>query len=516
MSWAATLVLLFCQAGSAGGGGEDEGKLSPHPDRLKTRPMIPAREKDAQGSDDRKALTLLGSGDASERLRKLMGDEMLNAQAKHIDRWIGQNLSQIEQMASKSPLYDDLIVRDPALFNVVKLYLLLAMAERGQDRAYVSAAMGKRDDPAWNEWYSTYTRKLLDEIESGDRSVGEIAAEMEKVGFGDVLEDRLGKSDEELLASAKELAGVSDEDVELVEALAGTARLADEEEGRIEIDTEADGLRKKYDEKVKEIKQALERAIEQARPGSRSEVKVELDEKDRIPPEVLPTTSQLADISVMRDGAKDFHTTALARELARYAVRVAYERAATALDRMARAASGRPRTAFQILSAHLDVQRTELEQVSAAATPAAAQLRRALDAAARDRLTRLKGIQESRALDELAREKSTQPEEFGGFRQAGVDVDEAGNRKKEEYTAGEHFRGAGSDRRIETPLDRRADRHAPALTATDDPVSRAGRRGWGGGGGGGGSGMRFVCRMKDGKFVCEIVVPGQGTIQIGD
>lgn len=507
MIGAPILTVCLCAFSQAASGGGEE-KLAPHADRLRVRPVVPADPQEGQGGRA-DPTTLVGTPAANDAIKAMLGDPMLSAHARELADWIQKNSDTLEQLAKDSPLYDDLIVRDPALYNVVTLILSASLSRRAEDRAFVSALLAKRSDPAYSEWVDSYTRRLIEKIEE-DKTPASTVAGLGDVDHKDVVRDRLGRADDDLLEAAAELAGVADEDKDLVRKLAGGVRLEDGREGKISVETEASGLRDHLDEKLKSIKQSLTQAVEQAAPGSNQKVTVELSAEDRIPEETIPTTSQLGELHAMRKADGEFHVTALAREYARYATRVAYERARRALDRMAAAAGGRAAVAFGILLSHLEAQRTEMETLSAAASPAAAQLRSALAAASQRRLADLESVQSARALSMHRREKSTQPEEFGGFRRAGVD--EKGEAQRD-YTPGDHFTGeAGGGRRLQTPMDRRLDRGAGGFSADEDPVSRSGRRSWGGGGGG----IRLVCRMKDGKFVCELEIPGQGSIPLGD
>lgn len=504
--WLLVWILPTSQDAGGAAGTAREAGLPPVPERLGVRPLAPAKKaKESSEGHGSKGVRLPGTPASGEELAKLLSDPLLAAHAEHVAEWIKDNSDALKQAAQDSPL-KQLAVSDPVAYNVLTYQLLLATLERGQDRQFVTELLSMRDDPAWKDWVSSYARKLLENI-SDDETPGKIAqgSDVKDVSYRDVLKDRLGKEEEDLVKAAGEMAGIADEDLQLVRDFAGEARLSDEKKGDIEVEPAKDdqGVRRKLDDKVKEYKRAIDRAIDQARSsqgGAGGEAKVEAPEEDRIPPEVLPTGSELWQLGALPKTTRELQASALAREYARHAVRIAAERARIALGRMIDGASDRSKTAYQILAAHLNAQEALIENDSDAATPLAAQLRQSLGVAASHIVAALKGEQGARALAQIAHDASRAPRGFGQLQRAGID--EKG-RTRTDWKAGEHFEGA-NDRVVKTPLDQRASRFAGNLTSQGDPVT-----------GGGGLTVRLVCkRDKDGKVKCTIELPGVGSVPL--
>lgn len=496
-----TLLFVPVAAQAAGGAG-DEAKLPPIRDRLATRPIIRAEAEKDGGGGEKKSARLLGAKDLNDPLKALNTPELLKKHFEEYDEWIRQNAGQLGDSIRKGhPLYD-LAVEDPVKFNVLLYELARAMDDRGQDRAYVTAIQAMRNDPAFREWITTYAAEYAQSL-GEDETPHKTAANLKDVSYKDVTERLLGSGDDDLVKAAAELVGIEDEDRDLVTRLAGTATLSDEDEGEISIDPEPQGLRDYFDEKVKQIKRALERAIEQAGQSSSggSDVKVEVSEKDRIPEETLPTTSELWTFSALTKGTQELHTVALAREYARYAAEIAHHRARASLQKMIDGSTDRPRRAFEILLAGLLAQHQQLSTLSAAATPAAAQLRSALSSAATEQAARLMAAQADRALARHVREESRAPRGYGEFRRAGIDDR---GRERTDYKAGENFKNSGNDG-FETPLQQRMAQSARGLS-----VGRESGSSGSGGGGFGGGGIRVVCEWDDQKkkVVCRIELPG--------
>ena len=460
------ILLLSLQ----GQGTAADGQLSPVPGRLMVRPSIAAKKKNGDRSSSKNTTRLLGAPHAHKQLAELMADPKYATHIQHISKWISQNQQDVQQAAKDSPL-KKLAVEDPVAYNVATFYMLLAKLEQGQDRQLAISLLSMRDEPAFREWISAYAKRFVEEL-SGDKTPAETVAELQEVTYKDVLKDRLGKDDDDLIESGSELAGVEDEDRQIIRNLAGTITLSDEKEGELTIEPEPAGLRQYYDQKVKDYHKAIEKAVQQASQGGSGtgEVKVDSPEEDRVPKEALPTTHELWQMSAMAKGATELHTVALAREYARFATRVVYERAYTGLRRMADAATARPAKAFEILLAHLRAQRIDLEDLSAAATPAAAQLRRALNTATAHMNTARMSLGADRALKRHVRTATRAPTGFGHLRRAGVD--EKG-RERTDYKPGEHFRQA-NDRLVQTPWEKRIAQSTGQITANGDMVSAGG------------------------------------------